>query len=103
MQNRRGDAVVVEVAIVYGLEVCGIRSSVTEAYLCAVQGRTLNFAAEVAMEQEIQRIWILVSELSEQLVQNNRVAADLHTQIQTLKVGCCFHAKQTRCIPKHDA
>ncbi|KIM24168.1 hypothetical protein M408DRAFT_331922 [Serendipita vermifera MAFF 305830] len=37
------------------------------------------------MEQEIQRIWILVSELSEQLVQNNRVAADLRAQIQSLK------------------
>lgn len=38
------------------------------------------------MEQEIHRIWILVSELSDQLAQNNRVAADLHQQIQTLKV-----------------
>jgi hypothetical protein len=41
------------------------------------------------MEQEIHRIWILVSELSEQLAQNNRVAADLHNQINTLKVGTC--------------
>lgn len=41
------------------------------------------------MEQEIQRIWILVSELSEQLVQNNRVAADLRAQIQSLKV--CYY------------
>jgi hypothetical protein len=37
------------------------------------------------MEQEIHRIWILVSELSDQLAQNNRVAAELHAQIQTLK------------------
>lgn len=37
------------------------------------------------MEQEIHRIWILISELSDQLAQNNRVAAELHAQIQTLK------------------
>jgi len=44
------------------------------------------------MEQEIQRIWILVSELSEQLVQNNRVATELRTQIQSLKVCCLEQA-----------
>lgn len=49
----------------------------------------MNFISEPLhdMEQEIHRIWILVSELSDQLAQNNRIAAELHAQIQTLKVN----------------
>lgn len=51
------------------------------------------------MEQEIHRIWILVSELSEQLAQNNRVAADIRNQIQNLKVSQVAneHMGSSRC------
>ncbi|KAG8826903.1 hypothetical protein FRB91_011911 [Serendipita sp. 411] len=48
------------------------------------------------MEQEIQRIWMLVSELSDQLNQNNRVAAELHSQIQTLKEQAETNSKTTK-------
>ncbi|PVG04556.1 hypothetical protein CPB86DRAFT_692530 [Serendipita vermifera] len=47
------------------------------------------------MEQEIHRIWMLISELSDQLAQNNRVAADLHAQIQTLKEQADSNSKTT--------
>ncbi|CAG7847791.1 SubName: Full=Uncharacterized protein {ECO:0000313/EMBL:CCA71184.1} [Serendipita indica DSM 11827] len=48
------------------------------------------------MEQEIHRIWLLVSELSEQLNQNNRVAADLQAQIHTLKEQADATSKSTK-------
>ncbi|KAG8831398.1 hypothetical protein FRC17_003224 [Serendipita sp. 399] len=48
------------------------------------------------MEQEIQRIWMLVSELSDQLNQNNRVAAELHSQIQSLKEQAETTSKTTK-------
>ena len=39
------------------------------------------------MEQEVHRIWMLVLELSDQITQNNRVAAELRSQITTLQVS----------------
>ena len=38
------------------------------------------------MEQEVQRIWMLVLELSDQIAQNNRVAAELRGRITALQV-----------------
>ena len=41
------------------------------------------------MDQEVHRIWMLVLELSDQITQNNRVAAELRSQITTLQVSNC--------------
>ena len=39
------------------------------------------------MDQEVHRIWMLVLELSDQIAQNNRVAAELRGQITALQVS----------------